>query len=196
MHFLLLLILPLLLSGELIAKPTEKCAEKKHIFNDKNDDLAKKTRGYLKETLGEELKKVVGSSIVILNSIGDMQVEMGQQGSIQGTMISDIGQTCKSIASIQKMVSDLLERLIDNSAPLKRATKISLKEGISLARRACHRLQSQVRALKGVAHMRKKSQHKKDDFLSNESRMMLAQQQKEVALVYKEFKCNELIKKL
>ena len=175
-------------------------AVKSYLISSEQDiDLQKKSRGSLKETLGEELREVVHATLRVLDAVGDVHIEMGNKGVVQQKVNLDLGKTCKSMASMQKMVSDLLERLIDNDAPLKRATKITLRKSITLVRAISQQLHAEMRMLKGVIHLVKKEASKKDlqaDSLLKQPVTMLTEHSGTMNSLCKKLENNALIKQL
>lgn len=129
------------------------------------------SRSELKETFGEEIRLIVEATIQLMDAVGDLQVgliplvsdELRLMTSAETDKKNDcisgitdvqrgVGEICKTLASVQRMLSSSLEKLLDNQAPFKRASMPDLQLAVKIITTSHYQLKNQIRSLKGLVH--------------------------------------------
>ena len=219
MRILWLIIITSLISGGIVAQDGK---QEQFIINalSSSNELDKKSRGSLKESLGEEVRDAVHTTIKLMDIVGDLQMMLSRRelDSMRGMIASKkeneqelffscysgmhlcVGEVCKSIASLQRLFSSMLEKLLDNKAPFKRATMPALKSVVHLVRDSHYQLNSQVRALKGIIHLMKKNETQKGAAEGNEAikqnKQMLDEQKDTIKKICANLEQDKLIKQV
>jgi len=118
-------IFPLLLTlfVQVIASPQEA-----NLFIVKPDEkkLNKHSANTLKEMLGESARDTFKRSISLSKQLGQFHVALAAKKEA-GTLHQELGTWQIEIASLQQHCSEVLEKLIENQKPFKKATKQELQ---------------------------------------------------------------------
>ena len=86
----------------------------------------KMSAGAFKEQLGKVTKQAFDQTTVLVHGLGDLGCRLsGIKSSVDCIFV--VGTMQKDLASLQKKYSSIVEKLVENDKPFKKASKVNLK---------------------------------------------------------------------
>lgn len=175
------------------------------------------SRSELKETFGEEVRLIVESTIQLMDAVGDLQVGLIPLISDELRLVTisesdkkndcivgitdvqrGVGEICKMLASVQRILSASLEKLLDNQAPFKRASMPDLQGAVKVITASHYQLKSQIRSLKGLIHSLKtrtgKSRNAESELKIKAVKELVLQESSDMKKICENLQKNTLIK--
>ena len=175
------------------------------------------SRSELKETFGEEVRLIVDATIQLMDAVGYLQVGLipliSDELRLVTTSESDkkndcisgitdvqrgVGEICKTLASVQRMLSSSLEKLLDNEAPFKRASMPELQVAVKIITTAHYQFKNQIRSLKGLVHSLKtrtgKNRNTESELKIKAVQELVLQENNAMKKICENLKKNTLIK--